>query len=215
MKVYNINDPKFARYGRVIEGYDFSEVIGKLKEMPIPDEVVYVASAPSLESLPVFKEFQEGFYGEIPAELGYCMGHNDALNGLEYHRGSEVNISVTDFIVVIGSQQDLESGFRYDTSKVEAFYVPAGLAVEFYATTLHYCAMNVSEEGYAHATFLPRGTNTPLDAGFVPKTPEDQLLQAKNKWLIAHPDGDQASTVPVTMYGKNWTINDMVFSVED
>ncbi|RHV88962.1 DUF4867 family protein [Clostridium sp. OF09-36] len=208
MKVYQITDPEFAKYGRIISGYDFSGLIRKLKELPMSDGVTYVAADPALESLPVFKEFQEGFYGEIPAELGYCLGHNDALNGLEYHRGSEVNISASDFVVMVGCQQDLEEGFCYDTSKVQAFYVPEGLAVEFYATTLHYCACNVTEDGYRHGTFLPRGTNTPLDAGFQAKTEEDKLLQAKNKWLIAHPDGGQAEQVPKTMYGKNWTIKD-------
>lgn len=208
MKVHRVTDPEFARYGRIIKGYDFSELIQKLKEIPMSDDVTYVASDPSLEALPVFQEFQEGFYGEIPAELGYCLGHNDALNGLEYHRGSEVNISASDFVVLVGCQQDLEEEFRYDTSKVQAFYVPEGLAVEFYATTLHYCACNVTEKGYRHGTFLPRGTNTPLDEKFQIKTEEDKLLQAKNKWLIAHPDGGQAPQVPKTMYGRNWTIED-------
>ena len=141
--------------------------------------------------------------------MRYCMGHNDKLNGLEYHRGSEVNIAVTDYVVMIGRQQDLGPGFTYDTNRIECFYVPAGLAVEFFATTLHYCAVNVRPEGYAHATFLPRGTNTPLADGFVPVTAEDKLLRAKNKWLIAHPDGGQDPGVPVTMSGPNWGLEDL------
>ena len=209
MKIYPVTDLRFAKYGRIIEGYDFSEIITYLKRDVYPDGVEYVASDPNLEAFPVYEEFQRNFYGEMPAELGYCMGHNEMLNGLEYHRGSEVNVSVTDYVVMIGLQQDLEEGFRYDTSKIECFYVPAGLAVEFYATTLHYCACHVKPEGYAHATFLPRGTNTPLESGFTAKTEEDKLLQAKNKWLIAHPEGGQAPSVPVTMYGPNWSYLDL------
>lgn len=209
MKVYPVTDPRFARYGRIIEGYDFSEVIAYLKRDRYPENVEYRASVPELEAMHVFGEFQEHFYGEMPAELGYCMGHNDRLNGLEYHRGSEVNISVTDYIVMVGCQQDLEDGFRYDTNKVESFFVPAGLAVEFFATTLHYCACNTLPEGYAHATFLPRGTNMPLEEGFNPVTAEDQLLQAKNKWLFAHPEGGEAESVPKTMYGPNWCFGDL------
>ncbi len=38
----------------------------------------------------------------MPVELGYCMGHNQKLNALEYHRSSEVNVSVTDYIVFLG-----------------------------------------------------------------------------------------------------------------
>ena len=209
MKLYDVRDPQFAVYGRVVEGFDFSPVIDVMKKKPIPDPVEYVASAPELEALPVFKEFEERFFGQLGAELGYCMGHNDRLNGLEYHRGSEVNIAVTDHIVMVGRQQDIEPGMRYNTEKVEAFYVTEGMAVEFYATTLHYCACHVQEEGYAHATFLPRGTNTPLESGFRAVTEEDRLLQARNKWLIAHPDGSLGPDVPAGLYGPNWTVEDL------
>ena len=209
MKLYDVRDPQFAVYGRVVEGFDFSPVIDVMKKKPIPGPVEYVASAPELEALPVFKEFEERFYGQLGAELGYCMGHNDRLNGLEYHRGSEVNIAVTDHIVMVGRQQDIEPGMRYNTEKVEAFYVTEGMAVEFYATTLHYCACHVQEEGYAHATFLPRGTNTPLESGFRAVTEEDRLLQARNKWLIAHPDGSLGPDVPAGLYGPNWTVADL------
>ena len=209
MKVYDVRDPEFTVYGRVIEGYDFSGVIDAMKKKQIPDPVEYVASAPELEALPVFREFEERFYGQLGAELGYCMGHNDRLDALEYHRGSEVNIAATDYIVLVGRQQDIEPGMRYDTEKVEAFYVTEGMAVEFYATTLHYCACHVKEEGYAHATFLPRGTNTPLDNRFTAVTEEDRLLRARNKWLIAHPDADMDSGVLTGLYGPNWTMADL------
>ena len=209
MKIYDITDERFGKYGRIVEGYDFTEVIEELKRDRYPEDVEYVASAPELEKYPVFAEFEKNFYGGMPAELGYCCGHNNKLNGLEYHRGSEVNVAVTDFVCMIGLQQDLEDDFSYDSNKVEAFYVHAGMPVEFYATTLHYCACHVEETGYAHATFLPRGTNTPLEPGFVAKTEEDKLLMEKNKWLIAHPDGGQKPAVPVKIYGPNWTFEDL------
>ena len=209
MKVYDVTDLRFAVYGRVVDGFYFGGIIGLMKKMPIPEEVVYTAASPDLEALPVFKEFETRFYGQMGAQLGYCMGHNDRLNALEYHRGSEVNIAVTDYIVMVGRQTDIEPGMRYDTAKVEAFYVHAGMAVEFYATTLHYCACHVEETGYAHATFLPRGTNTPLDPRFRPVTEEDALLQAKNKWLIAHPEGGLGDAVPKGLYGRNWTTADL------
>ena len=208
MKVYDVRDPEFAAYGRLIDGFDFSAVIERMKKLPIPEQVEYVASCPRLESLPVFREFEQRFYGQLGAELGYCMGHNDSLNALEYHRGSEVNIAVTDFVVMIGRQQDIEPGCRYDTNKVQAFYVTEGMAAEFYATTLHYCACHVTEGGYSHATFLPKGTNTELDPGIVPVTEEDRLLRAKNKWLIAHPDGGLDPEVPAGLYGPNWNMAD-------
>ena len=209
MKLYDVRDDRFSVYGRIVEGYDFSGVIGMVAKMPVPDEVVYVASDPQLEALPVFGEFESRFYGQMPAQLGYCMGHNDRLNGLEYHRGSEVNIAVTDYVVIVGRQQDIEPDMRFDTNKAEAFYVTAGMAVEFYATTLHYCACHVSEGGYAHATFLPRGTNTDPDPAFRAVTEEDRLIQARNKWLIAHPEGGLGPEVPALLYGPNWTLADL------
>ena len=39
---------------------------------------------------------------------------------------------------------------------------------------------------------LPRGTNTEKPA-FAPADPEDRLLRARNKWLLAHPDAPEAA----------------------
>lgn len=208
MKIHSITDKKFQKYGSIVQGYDFSQLLDEMRKIPIPQEGIdYVASESGLEALPVFEQIQSGFYGGMPAALGYCMGHNQKLNALEYHRGSELNIAVTDYIVLIGSLQDVDEEFNYDTSLVEAFYVPAGAAVEFYATTLHYCACHVQEEGYAHATFLPKGTNTPLEEGFVPRTEEDKLLLEKNKWMLVHAEGGFGPEVPVKLKGENLKIN--------
>lgn len=201
-----MTDDRFKKYGSIVKGYDFSDVIETMKKHPIPQEVEYVASEPSLEELPVFRQFQEGFYGGMPVELGYCMGHNQSLNALEYHRGSEVNIAVTDYIVLLGALQDVQSDYSYDTSLLEAFYVPAGTAAEFYGTTLHYCACHVEEGGYSHATFLPRGTNCPMEEGFIPRTEEDQLLQARNKWMLVHEEGGFDSGITPKLRGENTKI---------
>lgn len=206
MKIYDVTDPRFKKYGAVISGYDFSQLLAEMNKKTIPQEIEYVASDPVLERLPVFKQFADGFYGGMPVGLGYCMGHNQQLNALEYHRGSEVNIAVTDYIVLIGCQQDIDEHLQYDTALIEAFYIPAGLAVEFYATTLHYCACHVQPDGYCHATFLPQGTNCPLEPGFVPKTEEDHLLAARNKWMLVHQDGGFGESLPVKLIGENLTI---------
>ncbi|MGL5437274.1 MAG: DUF4867 family protein [Lachnospiraceae bacterium] len=214
MEIYDITSSKFRPYGSIIRHYDFSELLNKMRTYPIPEELDYVASDPSLEELPIFRTFQQGFFGGLPVALGYCMGHNQALNALEYHRTSEVNVAVTDYIVMLGRQQDVQDDYTYDTSLVESFYVPAGLAVEFYATTLHYCACHVQEKGYCHATFLPRGTNCELDemktdvvsehAGNI----ENKLLTAKNKWLLVHEESSLASRLPIKLVGQNWKIDE-------
>ncbi|MFT4107306.1 MAG: DUF4867 family protein [Lacrimispora sp.] len=206
MKIYDITSPEFNKYGAIVQGYDFSELLTEMRKKSITEHIKYVASDPVLETLPIFRQFANGFFGGMPVELGYCMGHNQKLNALEYHRDSEVNISVTDYIVLLGCKQDLDENFNYDTAKIEAFYIPAGLAVEFYATTLHYCACHVQEGGYSHATFLPRGTNCPWEEGFIPETEEDRLLVARNKWLLVHEDGGFDGALPVKLKGENCTI---------
>ena len=69
--------------------------------------------------------------------------------------------------------------------QVEAFFVPAGTVVEMYGTTLHYAPCNDGEEGFKCIVILPKGTNTEIDFA-LPKSGEDALMTAKNKWLIAH-----------------------------
>ena len=130
-------------------------------------------------------ELQNKGYGGLPSEIGYCNGHNKKLNGLEYHRNSEINVAVTDLVLLIGHQQDIEKDFTYDTSKVEAFLVPAGTGIEVYATTLHYAPCHVNEAGFQCVVVLPKGTNTELTFDTAAEG-EDKLLTAKNKWLIAH-----------------------------
>ena len=184
MKIQNVADDAFRRYGKVLEGYDFTELLKEMKHTPVPEDVTYVPSVEEMEALPVAKELQNKGYGGLPIEIGYCNGHNKKLNGLEYHRSSEINVAVTDLVLLIGHQQDVEKDYTYDTSKVEAFLVPAGTAIEVYATTLHYAPCHVNESGFQCVVVLPKGTNTELTFEKAAEG-EDKLLTAKNKWLIA------------------------------
>ena len=61
------------------------------------------------------------------------------------------------------------------------------LAVEVYATTLHYAPCQASEAGFRCVIVLPEGTNHELDFS-VASEGEEKLMTAKNKWLIAHED---------------------------
>lgn len=185
MRIQNVADDAFRRYGKVLEGYDFTELLKEMKHTPVPEDVTYVPSVEEMEALPVAKELQNKGYGGLPIEIGYCNGHNKKLNGLEYHRSSEINVAVTDLVLLIGHQQDVEKDYTYDTSKVEAFLVPAGTAIEVYATTLHYAPCHVNESGFQCVVVLPKGTNTELTFEKAAEG-EDKLLTAKNKWLISH-----------------------------
>ena len=187
MKIQKVTDPAFRKYGQVLEGYDFTGLIKEMKHTPVPEDVIYVPSVEELEALDVMKDLQNKGYGGLPIQIGYCNGHNKKLNALEYHRHSEINVAVTDLVLLIGHQQDIEPDHTYDTARVEAFLVPAGTGIEVYATTLHYAPCHVNESGFQCVVVLPKGTNTELTFQ-TEKTGEDSLMTAKNKWLIAHED---------------------------
>ena len=206
MKIYSVTDERFGKYGKVVEGIDFSGLVKAMEETPCPDDVVYVPGDEKLEALPVMKELAEITYGELPIQIGYCNGHNCMLNALEYHRSSEINVAATDAVLMLGSQQDITKDFTYDTSKVEAFLVPAGVAVEVYATTLHYAPCGVDGAGFKVAIVLPKGTNLDLDREH--KGGEDGHLTAKNKWLLGHPEGGLPEGSPMGLTGKNLCVNE-------
>ena len=187
MELINVCSPEFRPYGRVITGYDVDGLMKAMESTPLPEDVVYVASVPELEALPIGAELSDGIYGQMEIQLGYCNGHNKKLNALEYHRNSEINVAVTDLVLLIGHQQDIGEDLTYDTSKVEAFLVPAGTGIEVYATTLHYAPCHVNESGFQCVVVLPRGTNTEIDFP-MSEDGEDGLMTARNKWLIAHED---------------------------
>ena len=208
MDIFNINDSKFKKYGRVIKGYDCSELIKEMAKLPLPNDVVYVAAEPKLESLKIFEEIQNREFGGLPIQLGYCNGNNVLLNAVEYHRSSEINIAATNLILLLGSQQDIDSEqFTYDTSLIEAFFIPAGSMIEVYATSLHYAPCNAGKVGFRCAVVLPRGTNLQLETK--QHLFEDRLLFAKNKWLIAHPETDLGQQGAfVGLIGKNIMVED-------
>lgn len=203
MELINVRDPEFKTYGRVIEGYDVSGLMEAMESTPLPEGVVYVACAPELEKLPLAAELADGIYGQMDIQVGYCNGHNRKLNALEYHRDSEVNLAVTDLVLLLGRQQDIGADFTYDTADVKAFLVPAGTMIEVYATTLHYAPCQTTEGGFRCVVALPRGTNADLDHKPQTRCGEEKLLTAKNKWLIGHKEGGLEAGTWIGLLGEN------------
>ena len=106
-------------------------------------------------------------------------------------------------ILLLGLEQDIEEDYSYDTSNIEAIFVPAGTAIEVYGTTLHYAPCNANEDGFKCVVILHKDTNTALEDN-IQKQGEDALLFAKNKWLIGHPEtnlGEQGAFIGLK--GKN------------
>lgn len=192
MHIYSVFDPEFKPYGKVLEGYDTKELLAAMNEIALPEAgTAYEPGIESLERCEIFKRLENHFYGGMPTQLGMCWGRNTKLNCLEYHRSSEVNIGTVDFVLLLARQDEIEDGML-DTAKVKAFRVPAGAAVEVYATTLHFAPCEVpGEDGFRVAVALPRETNTQKPTS-EPGCEEDRWLWARNKWLLAHPDTRQA-----------------------
>ena len=204
MKIQNVTDASFRKYGRVISEIDFSELITAMEKSPLPDDVVYEPSVDYLEATLLMDKMQTVYYGELPIQIGYCNGHNHLLNAVEYHRSSEVDIACTDLILLIGSQQDITDDYTYDTNKIEAFLCPKGVGVELYATTLHYAPCSVGDAGFKCIVVLPKDTNLPLDAKHAGY--EDALITAKNKWLIGHAEGGLDAGAHIGLIGPNVSV---------
>ena len=208
MKMESVFDPSFREYGTVLEGYDFSAFLPALRKTDCPpDRVVYVAAEPTLEELPVAEELRDRLYGGMPIQVGYCNGSNGALNCLEYHRGSEVNICATDAVLLVAQYSQVRDG-TLDTGLIKAYFVPAGTAVRLYETTLHYAPCSTgADTTFQVAIVLLQGTNTngpEKQVTAAPKNGEDRLLWAKNKWLLVHPESAEASQgAHVGLVGEN------------
>ena len=198
MRIKSVFSHSFEKYGKVLTGYDVTDLLKKLDETTKkPDNaVIYEPGDAGLEALPIAKEFSDNAYVGMPIQVGYCNGYNTKLNCLEWHRGSELNIPSNDMVLLLAPLQSVKNG-KLNTSAVEAFYVPKGTVVEVYETTLHYAPCNavkngeVSKEGFRVIIVLPKDTNTEKPA-IKEIDFEDKLLWARNKWLIAHADSSEA-----------------------
>jgi hypothetical protein len=188
-QIHAVTSEEFKTYGKVIDSYDYSELIQYMNnQSELPSEGnCYYPSIEDMEQTETAKLIQERLYGEMPIQIGYCNGRNSTMNGLEYHKSSEVNIAVTDFVLILGHTWDMDER-GYDSDQAECFYVKTGEAIELYQTTLHFSPCKVSENGFKDIVILPKGTNTPLKHQGLSGQGEERLLYMNNKWIIAHPE---------------------------
>jgi hypothetical protein len=194
LNVLPVTDPAFSAYGRVITGVDASHELKIARDdVTISQNVTYEASVPVLEEAGLLRACLElDYYGQMPVQLGWCYGHNVALDGLEYHKGNEINVGLSDCVVMLAQYNDIHWDAQpwLDSSAVKTFYVPAGTMFELYAWGLHFAPQHVSEKaGFCNIVALPRDTNFPLETRPEPKG-EAALLFARNKWLLVHPEAE-------------------------
>lgn len=190
VKILSVFDDEFKTYGNVIPNYDFSKLTTYMENnTDIPESGnIYVASVAEMESEDIVNTIRDEIYGGMPIQVGYCNGRNTTYNGFEYHKGSEINVAVTDFMLVLGHTWLIAEDGTYRIEDAQPFFVPKGTAIEMFQTTLHLSPCRVYDEGFKGIVILPRGTNTPLESKPANKVGENKLLLQKNKWVIAHPD---------------------------
>ena len=207
MQILSVFDEAFRPYGRVVEGYPVEGLLKALAETPCTDAVVYEPRVESLHQAENAEEVGAGLYGGMPFQFGFCNGVNTKLNCLEWHRDSEFDMGTEEFIALLAQQDEVVDG-KLDTAKVKAFRIPAGVMVEFYATTLHYAPCSAKKgQGFRVLIALPEKTNTEfrIEGG---ANVMDATLWMRNKWLIAHPESSEAAAGAwVGLEGENIDIS--------
>ncbi len=208
MKIYSVYAQEFKPYGKILQNYDTQSLISAMRTIPMPESgTAYQPSIPVLEESGILDAMQNRAYGGQLVQIGMCWGYNTKLNCLEYHRDSEINVGEQDFVLLLAKEDEIEDG-KLDTAKVKAFRVPAGAVVEVYATTLHYAPCQLTADGFRVAVVLPKGTNEAKPV-FTAGNEEDTWLTARNKWLLAHPESNEAkSGAHIGLTGKNIDISE-------
>ena len=209
LDVVSVHDPRFVEYGLVhrIGAAGASPVDGPLLALArsrfeqSDGPVSYTVSDPELEGCPELDEIRGRVFGEVDVQAGCCWGTSTRMNGMEFHKSSELVGAATDLVLIVGRVQDIHDG-HWDAHRAAFVHVPAGTFVELYATTLHLAPCRVSAAPFCAVIVLPRGTNTPLDDG------PDGMSWMRNKWLLAHPDGPAATRGAwIGVDGPNWQIH--------
>ena len=182
LRIYSVKDKEFNAYGRVID-FDTEEITKACAKLKFPESASeYRASVYELENLKCSKKLRQTIFGGCNAQIGICHGYNSVMNAMEFHYCSEINIAATPLVLIVGLRQDMKDK-EFDSENVKAFYLEKGDAVEVYATTLHFCPCQVTDDGFSAVVGLPEGTNCNLDC-----ETDDRLLFRKNKWIICHED---------------------------
>lgn len=177
---YTTQSTQFQEFGRVL-AYDANSWIQYANTAyPLPDKKAsYFPDGEDLHNFSLIDAIQQDIFGHLAIQTGIVQGKNEYLTGIEFHQGSEVNIALTDCILVVGRRQDM-IGVNYDGGLTKKFYLHKGEVVEIYASTLHYTPIQATSEGFSLGVILLEGTNT--DIGPTSQT----MLTKKNKWYITH-----------------------------
>lgn len=178
--IYSVHDKEFIPYGKVLN-INTEEIVKVCETIPMPESgSCYELKKEELESLACAEKIKILTAGGCSAQIGFCWGYNSYLNGLEYHKCSEINFAATPLVLLLGLTYEMENN-EYSSKQIKAFYLEKGDAIELYQTSMHFCPCQVSDKGFRCVVGLVEDTNDLLD---IPS--EEPLLFKKNKFLICH-----------------------------
>ncbi len=191
----------FSRLYKKVD-IDTTEVIKVSEKIAIGDNNQYIRDDLDCHSTDFFSKVGESVFLEMPIQFGWCFGKGKKLNGLEWHKSSEVVVACNNCVLFLADYYDIIDD-SISSEKVIALYVEKGEAIELMPLTLHLAPINI-ENGFCVAIILPEGTNAPLEKGI------NGTSRAKNKWLLVHKE----NTVGISLGGKIGVTGDNL-SLED
>ncbi|MGB3161019.1 MAG: DUF4867 family protein [Carnobacterium sp.] len=206
--IHDVTSREFKAYGTILKGYDDAAIREYAKkEIVIPKEGnSYSPSNDELEKFDIIKKIEADVYAGLPVEAGKCAGNNTAFSAYEYHQGSEVNIVLTDVLMVLGKREQAVRGIFNAQENAKIFYVPAGTIIEIYSSTLHYSPCIVDKTGFKVIVILIKGSNEPFEEIFESKNKE---IVKKNKFQLVHETRTDkiAEGIEVGLIGELITLN--------
>ena len=79
MKVKQVTDTSFRKYGKILTGIDFSEIYNVLEGMDYPEDVEYAASFGPLEEPEFRQKLSNTLYGELSV-ISDCWPSNKIIS---------------------------------------------------------------------------------------------------------------------------------------
>ena len=183
--IYDINNDEFADFGLVYKQYDLSKVTNYMdSKIEIPsDHNDYIPDDENIENDAAIKQIAADVYAGMPISAGPSVGQSTSFSAIEFHQGSEVNITFTDVVMVLGKRQDIHD-YEYNAEEhAKLFFVPRGTVFEMYSDTLHYSPCKVDDGGFKAIVMVLQGTNQPLPDGF---KATNKMIVKQNKFQMAH-----------------------------
>ena len=117
IELFDINSEEFSTYGRTINGFDIDEIVAEAKKIEnVGNGSNYKPSVVAFEKLDIAGKIKTLLFGENRIQVGYWWGYNSIFGATEWHTSSEINIAVTDLVIIVGHVWDVKNN-SIDSSK--------------------------------------------------------------------------------------------------